>query len=93
MGGVGGDGEDEDIAVVDGADDFLAPHGGALDAGFVDPYGDASLTEARHQVLNALPIGRAVADEYFLCHVVCRRANVGRLNRRGKLSEQRLGEG
>jgi len=68
LGGVGGDGEDEYLAVVDGADDFLTPHGGTLDADLVNPHGDANLTEVRHQVLNALPVGRAVADKYFLCH-------------------------
>ena len=48
LGGVGGDGEDEYLAVVDGTDDFLAPHGGALDAGFVDPDSYTGLAESRH---------------------------------------------
>ena len=55
--------------MVDGADDFLAPHGGSLDAGFVDPDGDTSLPKPGDEILNPLPIGRAVTDENFLCHV------------------------
>ena len=52
LGGVGGDGKDEYLAVVDGADDFLAPHGGALDAGLVYPDGDTGLLEPGDKILN-----------------------------------------
>jgi len=70
LGGVGGDGKDEYLAVVDGADDFLAPHGGALDAGLVYPDGDTGLPEQGDKILNPFPIGRAVTDENFLRHEI-----------------------
>ena len=64
----GGDGEDEYLTVIDGSDDFFAPHGSALDAGLVDPDGDTSLPESGDEILNPLPIGRAVTDKNFLRH-------------------------
>ena len=68
LGGIGGDGEDKYLAVIDGADDFLAPHGGALDAGFVDPDSDTGLPKPGNEILNPPPIGRAVTDKNFLRH-------------------------
>ena len=66
LGGVGGDGEDENLAVVDGADNFLAPDGGALDAGLVDPDSDTGVPEPGDKILNPFPIGRAVTEKNFL---------------------------
>ena len=68
LGGVGGDSEDENLAVVDGADNFLAPHGGALDAGLVDPDSDPGLPEPGDEILNPIAVGRAVTDKNFLRH-------------------------
>ena len=71
-GGVVGDGEDEHLAATDGGDDFLAPHGGALDAHLVDPDGDAGGAEALDEVEDSGAILRGVADEDFGSHRVCR---------------------
>ena len=68
LGGVGGDGKDEYLAVIDGSDDFLAPHGSTLNAGLVDPDGDTGLPKPGDEILNPLPIGRAVTDKNFLRH-------------------------
>ncbi|MDP6796084.1 MAG: hypothetical protein QGG00_11910 [Verrucomicrobiota bacterium] len=69
-GGVVGDGEDEHLAATDGGDDFLAPHGGALDAHLVDPHRDSSGAEAIDEVEDSGAILRGVADEDFGNHRV-----------------------
>ena len=51
-----GDGEDEYLAVADGGNNLLAPHGGALDAHLVDPHGDSGAAQPLNEVQNAVAV-------------------------------------
>ena len=48
-GGVLADGKDEQVAFVNGLDDFLGPHGGAVDVGFIHPDAQPLFAKILHQ--------------------------------------------
>ena len=49
-------GEDKYLAVADGCNNLLAPHGGALDAHLVDPHGDTGPAQALDEVEDAVAV-------------------------------------
>lgn len=63
------DGENEDGAGADGFDDFLGPHGGAVDVGLVHPDGHSLSTEVLDQLDDLLLVLPRVTDENVRCHV------------------------
>ena len=67
-GGVAADGEDEDGAGTDGLDDFLGPHGGAVDVGFVHPDGHALRAQVLNHLDDLLLVLPRVADKNVRCH-------------------------
>ena len=62
------DGEAEQGATVDGLDDLLSPHGGAVDVGFIHPDVEALFAKIVHQPVHLLLILARIADEYVLVH-------------------------
>ena len=57
------DGEDEQIALVNGLDDFLGPHGGAVDAGFIHPDAQPLFAQILHQPNHLLLVLPRVTNE------------------------------
>ena len=66
--GVAADGEDEDRGGTNGLDDFLGPHGGAVDVGFVHPDGHALLAQVLNQLDDLLLVLPRVTDKNVRAH-------------------------
>ncbi len=68
-GGVSADGEDEDGGGADCLDDFLGPHGGAVDVGLVHPDGHALLAQVLNQLDDLLLVLPRVTDKNVRAHL------------------------
>ena len=55
--------EDEQVALVDGLDDFLGPHGGAVDVGFIHPDAKSLFAQILHQANHLLLVLPRVTNE------------------------------
>ena len=70
-GGVSTDSKDEQLAFMDSLDDFLGPHSGAMDVGFIHPHCQPLLTQILHQPNNLMLILSRVTNENFRAQVFC----------------------
>ena len=62
-GGVLADGKDEQVALVDSVDNFLGPHGGAVDVGFIHPDAQFLFAQILHQPNHLLLVLSRVANK------------------------------
>ena len=80
------DGKDEQVALVDGLDDFLGPHGGAADVDIVHPDVESLLMKIAHQLDHLLLVFPRITYE----NVRAQRALFAFLNPCGKCLHLRV---
>ena len=69
-GGVPTDSKDEQLAFMDSLDDFLGPHSGTVNVGFIHPDGKPLFAQILHQSNHLMLILTRVTDEYVWIQIL-----------------------